>query len=92
MDKRQIRYIMGTPLLVDSFTDNRWDYFYSFKNGKNEYARERLTLYFTNDVLTNMQGNFRPEQTSATVPTPTKTTAPEEDNDDEWGDDWDEWW
>ncbi len=64
MDKRQVRYIMGTPLLMDSFEDDRWDYFYSFKNGKNEYARERLTLYFTDGRLSNLQGNFRPEQSA----------------------------
>ncbi|MEZ5436045.1 MAG: outer membrane protein assembly factor BamE [Pseudomonadales bacterium] len=39
MDKRQVRFIMGTPLLIDSFEDSRWDYFYSLKNGNNEYSR-----------------------------------------------------
>ena len=73
MDKRQVRYIMGTPLLVDSFEDDRWDYFYSLKNGKNEYARERLTLYFSNGQLTNLQGNFRPEQAGAAGQSETAT-------------------
>lgn len=62
MSKRQVRYIMGTPLLMDSFNDNRWDYFYSLKNADDEYSQERLTLYFSDDKLVNLQGNFRPEQ------------------------------
>lgn len=31
MTKRQILYIMGTPMLVDYFHQNRWDYIYSSK-------------------------------------------------------------
>ncbi|MBK8287837.1 MAG: outer membrane protein assembly factor BamE [Pseudomonadales bacterium] len=62
MTRRQVRYIMGTPLLIDSFNDDRWDYFYSLKNGESELAQERLTLFFIDDQLVNMQGNFRPEQ------------------------------
>ena len=62
MTKRQVRYIMGTPLLVDSFHENRWDYFYSLRNHDDEYSQERLTLLFANDQLVNLQGNFRPEQ------------------------------
>lgn len=91
MDKRQVRYIMGTPLLIDSFEDNRWDYFYSLKNGNNEYSRERLTLYFTDDVLTNLQGNFRPEQaTAATATGNAQPAEPEADEDDDW--DISKWW
>ncbi len=64
MDKRQVRYIMGTPLLLDSFHEDRWDYFYSLKNNGEDYSQERLTLYFSNDQLVNMKGNFRPTQAS----------------------------
>jgi outer membrane protein assembly factor BamE len=68
MNKKQVRYIMGTPLLIDSFEDNRWDYFYSLKNGNDELAQERLTLFFSDDQLVNMQGNFRPEQADSKQP------------------------
>lgn len=64
MNRRQVRYIMGTPMLIDSFSDNRWDYYYSLKNGDNALAHERLTLFFIDDQLVNMQGNFRPEETA----------------------------
>jgi hypothetical protein len=67
------------------------DYFYSLKNGNNEYSRERLTLYFTEDVLTNMQGNFRPEQATAAVnPTDAQPDEPEEEEDEDW--DISKWW
>jgi outer membrane protein assembly factor BamE len=60
MSKRQVRFLMGTPLLVDSFNENRWDYFYSLKNNDDAYSKERLTMYFVDDQLHHMQGNFRP--------------------------------
>ncbi len=60
MSKRQVRFLMGTPLLVDSFNENRWDYFYSLKNNDDAYSKERLTMFFVEDQLHHMQGNFRP--------------------------------
>lgn len=66
MTKRQVRYIMGTPLLVDSFRNDRWDYFYSLKNSQEEYSQERLTLVFRGDQLVSLQGNFRPAQARRT--------------------------
>ncbi len=62
MTKRQVRYLLGTPLLIDSFNDDRWDYFYSLKNHSDDYSQERLTLFFVNDRLDHTQGNFRPSQ------------------------------
>lgn len=60
MSRAQVRYILGTPLLTDSFTNDRWDYFYSLKDGEGEYSKERLTLVFAGDSLVSLQGNFRP--------------------------------
>ena len=60
MSREQVRFIMGTPLLTDSFTNDRWDYFYSLKDSDDNYSRERLTLMFQGDTLVNMKGNFRP--------------------------------
>lgn len=64
MSKRQVRFVMGTPLLVDSFHEDRWDYFYSLRTNGADYSRERLTMYFVEDQLHHMQGNFRPTATS----------------------------
>jgi len=31
MAKRQVRHLMGTPMLVDPFHQDRWDYVYTFR-------------------------------------------------------------
>jgi len=58
LSKRQVNFIMGTPLIKDTFDQDRWDYLYSFQPGGGERVQERLTLYFDNDSLTHFTGDF----------------------------------
>ena len=60
MTNRQVRFILGTPLLKDTFQNDRWDYIYSIRNGGEVIDDSRLTVYFTDDKLTHFNGNFRP--------------------------------
>jgi outer membrane protein assembly factor BamE len=60
MNKRQVAFIMGTPLLQDPFHDNRWDYLYSNEPGGEPRLQKRITLVFRDDELAGMEGDFRP--------------------------------
>jgi outer membrane protein assembly factor BamE len=60
MDKRQVKFLLGTPLLVDPFHPNRWDYFYTLSQAGKEKERERITVIFDGDKLVNLKGNFKP--------------------------------
>ncbi|KEA64988.1 Outer membrane lipoprotein SmpA, a component of the essential YaeT outer-membrane protein assembly complex [Marinobacterium lacunae] len=60
MTESQVRYIMGTPLITDTFSPNRWDYLYSFKPGGEPRVQERVSLYFTDGKLSRLTGDFRP--------------------------------
>jgi len=31
MTKNQVRFVLGTPLIQDSFHNNRWDYLYAMR-------------------------------------------------------------
>ncbi|MES9872142.1 MAG: outer membrane protein assembly factor BamE [Candidatus Sedimenticola sp. 6PFRAG7] len=61
MTKSQVRYLMGTPMLVDAFHQNRWDYIYSMKEGGDERDQERVALFFENDRLVRIEGDLRPQ-------------------------------
>ena len=61
LNKRQVRYIMGTPLIEDSFHDDRWDYRYLLRNGTTTLLETRLTLWFENDELARAEGPDAPE-------------------------------
>lgn len=57
MTPSQVRFVLGTPLLVDPFHGNRWDYVYRYqKAGKLEEQR-RVTAVFENGVLKGVEGD-----------------------------------
>lgn len=60
MNKRQVGFIMGTPLLMDPFHDERWDYIYSNEPNGGARVQKRISLIFAKDELVGMQGDFRP--------------------------------
>ncbi len=55
MDRRQVRFIMGTPLIQDPFHQNRWDYYYNFTPSKGEATRYGATLFFEDDRLVRIE-------------------------------------
>ncbi|HLD66677.1 MAG TPA: outer membrane protein assembly factor BamE [Pseudomonas sp.] len=61
MTRRQVRFIMGNPLITDTFHANRWDYLYSIQPGGVERQQERVSLVFDgNDQLAGLAGDFMP--------------------------------
>jgi outer membrane protein assembly factor BamE len=51
MSKRQVFFIMGSPVIRDPFHKNRWDYVHTLKKPYQPTVRKQLVLYFENDVL-----------------------------------------
>ncbi len=60
MTRHQVRYVMGTPTLVDVFHADRWDYYYSILTTADEFEQQRVTLFFKGDRLTRIEGSLRP--------------------------------
>ncbi len=47
MNKDQVKQILGTPLVVDMFHANRWDYVFSYRNGETqEVDLRKVSLIF----------------------------------------------
>lgn len=57
MTKREVRYILGTPLVVDPFHQNRWDYFYSLDVKGEETIQRRFTIVFEDDLMKDIEGD-----------------------------------
>jgi outer membrane protein assembly factor BamE len=77
MTKRQVLYIMGSPMLKDIFHQDRWDYIYSNQPGGEPRQQKKITLIFDGDNIVGIQGDFRPsslpvvkesEETTVEVP------------------------
>lgn len=55
MTKSQVLFVLGSPLIIDAFRDNRWDYVYLFREKGELIEQKRLTIYFENDTLVNIE-------------------------------------
>lgn len=65
MTRRQVKFILGTPLVEDTFNKNRWDYLYSKRNGNKILSESRLTVEFDGDYLAKVSGDLTPSDWSA---------------------------
>ena len=86
MTKTEARQVLGTPLLIDAFHANRWDYYFSNVKGSKAGDRKRFSVFFADDKVVSFNGNAQPAglppvagPTSASVvapATPAATAAP----------------
>lgn len=60
MTKEQVKFILGSPVLVDSFEDNTWHYIYQFKSGRStEFnSRKDFVIKFVDNKLASAEGDF----------------------------------
>ena len=81
MSRRQVRFIMGTPLIEDTFNQDRWDYPYVKRNGLNVLSESLLTVVFEGDALVTVRGDYLPpawsEQSSTEDEKPAEPAAEE---------------
>ncbi len=54
LSKEQVEYIMGTPLIVDTFQPDQWYYHYSLLLGSGETIAQTLYLTFSDGQLIEM--------------------------------------
>lgn len=82
MTKSQVRFIMGTPLIQDSFHGNRWDYVYQMREGGKLKEQRRVIMDFENELLKSVRGDVIPSGSDqsktgeAEGPTGTRVVTP----------------
>lgn len=57
MTKRQVEYVMGTPLVDSSFEKDRWDYVFYYRDPRAHVRQSELNLFFVNDKLSSIEGD-----------------------------------
>jgi len=57
MTQAEVRKIMGTPVVLNTFRENRIDYVYSIKQGAALPLKIRITLIFQDDRLKDIIEN-----------------------------------
>jgi len=59
MTRSQVRFTLGTPLVMDVFHSDRWDYIYQFAPSGRVTEERKLTIFFKDDRLFRIQGDFQ---------------------------------
>jgi len=55
MTRGQVRFLLGTPMIDDPFHDDRWDYVYYFRIGRDKAIFKRwISVYFDGDNVTEI--------------------------------------
>lgn len=60
MTRSQVRFALGTPLVVDPFRTDRWDYVYQFTKAGVITEQRRIVVIFQDDKLARIEGNVVP--------------------------------
>ena len=56
MTRSQVRFLLGTPMVIDTFDANRWDYMYSLRRGhEREITRRHLVVWFDGDKVARVE-------------------------------------
>jgi outer membrane protein assembly factor BamE len=57
MTRAQVRFALGSPLVVDPFRTDRWDYVYMLQKQGKETERRNITVIFSEDKLVRVDGD-----------------------------------
>ena len=55
LSKKQVRFLMGTPIIRDAFHPERWDYVYLFDSQESKTIRQRVTIFFEHDAVSRIE-------------------------------------
>lgn len=55
MTRRQVRFLLGTPMIDDPFHEGRWDYVYYLKLGRDDAIFKRwISIYFEDEKVSEI--------------------------------------
>ena len=60
MTRRQVQFVLGEPVLANTFRSERWDYVYTVQVGSREREQQTLTVWFEGAALSHFEGDFLP--------------------------------
>ena len=62
MNKQQVTFLLGSPMLKDAFHAERWDYLYRLEQDGKQVSESNLILYFETDKLIRIDDSrYKPD-------------------------------
>jgi outer membrane protein assembly factor BamE len=79
MTRSQVRYLLGTPMVPNTFDNDRWDYLFYYKHGRTRKAEQaQIIVYFEDEKVTRIEkprGSAKVATTTPTEPADAKEPA-----------------
>lgn len=62
MNRRQVRDILGTPLVASVFHANRWDYAFTLRRQGAQPQQRKISVFFEGDVMLRYEADELPTE------------------------------
>lgn len=76
MTRSQVRFVLGTPLVVDPFHAQRWDFVYSLRKSGAVIESRRMTALFEGDLFKAIEGDVVVSKPATPIVTTTPAVQP----------------
>ncbi|MGQ0752437.1 MAG: outer membrane protein assembly factor BamE [Betaproteobacteria bacterium] len=76
MTRSQVKFLLGTPLVVDPFRNDRWDYVYLHYKAGELAEQRRISVIFDQDKLKRVDGDVVAAGADAAKKEGAQTAAP----------------
>jgi len=62
MTRRQVRDVLGTPLVASVFHANRWDYAFTLRRQGSEPQQRKISVFFEGDAMVRFESDELPTE------------------------------
>ncbi len=58
MTKRQVEFVLGTPLITDTLNSDQWNYIYTLRAASGRSIQKNLNVLFVDGLLSELTGDY----------------------------------
>ena len=62
MTKRQVEFVLGTPLIADTLNSDQWNYVYTLHAASGRTIQKNLNVLFIDGRLSEFTGDYKPSE------------------------------
>jgi outer membrane protein assembly factor BamE len=68
MTREQVRFVLGSPLVVSNFRNDRWDYVFRYQYPNRKAELRRVVIRFSNDRVASIDADALPQRDDSSDP------------------------
>lgn len=68
MTREQVRFVLGSPLVVSNFRSDRWDYVFRYQHANRKAELRRVVIRFANDRVDAIDADALPQRDDSSDP------------------------